>query len=55
MKVSGKMIFSMEMVKKAGLICHYMRENTLLVKNTAAVSIAGTTDHAMMVNGKKTR
>jgi len=55
MKVSGKTIFSMAMGKRAGLICHFMRENTSLEKNTGVASTAGMTDHAMMVNGKKTK
>lgn len=43
----GKMICSMVMVKKLGLMDHSLKENILTVKRTAKVSINGLMDQAL--------
>lgn len=55
MRAIGRMIFSMAMVKKLGLMVLYMKESTLEVKSMVSVFIRGMMVLVMKVNGLKIR
>jgi lipopolysaccharide/colanic/teichoic acid biosynthesis glycosyltransferase len=54
MRESGKMIYSMDRVKRYGLIIQCMKVITMKVKNMEKVYIFGKTDQATTEIGTKT-
>ena len=55
MKACGKTISNMVTAEKVGLMEAFMKENTLLAKNTELASINGMTALATMESGMKTK